>query len=147
MPEYRSGEVNMRKCGLSILALAAITLLLCLCLACGSRIELGQEFSLSIGQSAIIADEDLEITFEEITEDSRCPRDVVCIWEGRIVCSAKFTEGENAYDIELTQPGLSDEYTQEVYRGYQFTFRVEPYPEADQVILDSEYRLLLTITK
>lgn len=137
----------MKKYGLCILALVATASLLCICLACGLKVNLGQEFSLSIGQSAVIADENLEITFEEVSEDSRCPEGAVCVWEGRVVCLMKITEGEALYNIELAQPGLSDEYVQETYKEYKFTFKVEPYPEVDKEILNSEYRLLLTISK
>jgi hypothetical protein len=137
----------MKKYGLHILVLVAIASLLCVCLACGFKVKLGQEFSLSISQSAVIAGEDLEITFEEVSEDSRCPEGAVCVWEGRVVCFVKITEGEASCRIELAQPGLSDEYSQETYEGYKFTFKVEPYPEVDKEILNSEYRLLLTISK
>ncbi len=138
---------NMKKYGLYILVLAAIASLLCFCLACGLKVKLGQEFSLSIGQSAVITDENLEITFEEVTEDSRCPEGAVCVWEGRVVCLVKITEGDTSYNIELAQPGLSDDYANETFKGYQFTFNVEPYPEVGKEILSSEYRLLLTISK
>ncbi len=48
------------------------------------RSRLGEEFSLRIGQSVAITGEDLEIRFVEVSEDSRCPKDVTCVWEGRV---------------------------------------------------------------
>jgi len=139
--------MNMKKYSLYILALAAIATLLCFCLSCGLKAKLGQEFSLSIGQSAVIAGENLEITFEEVSEDSRCPEGAVCVQEGGVVCFLKITEDDASCRVELAQPGLSDEYSQETYEGYKFTFKVEPYPEVDKEILNSKYRLLLTISK
>ncbi len=111
------------------------------------KASLGREFSLPIFQTAVIGDENLRIKFAEVREDSRCPRGVTCIWEGRVRCLAQITEGGNSEDIELTEPGLSGEYNQVTYRNYQFTFHVTPYPEAGKPISADEYRLLLTVSK
>ncbi len=35
---------------------------------------LGQEITLSKGQAAVIASEDLKVKFMEVISDSRCPR-------------------------------------------------------------------------
>ena len=118
--------------------------------ACGHpNVEAGldEEFSLAVGQKAIITGEDLEIRFKEVSEDSRCARDVTCVWEGRVVCLLEVTWGGVSEEITLTQPGLTDQSAQEYYQGYIFTFNVEPYPEeAEKPINCSEYRLRLTLT-
>ena len=109
---------------------------------------LGQEFSLAIGQKARITGENLEIGFKEVIEDSRCARDVTCVWEGRVVCLLEITQDGVLNEITLTQPGLADQAAQESHQGYTFTFNVEPYPEeADKQIESSEYRLLLTLSQ
>ena len=109
--------------------------------------NLGQEFSLSTGQRALVAGEGLEIEFEKVVEDSRCPRDVTCIRAGRVSCIVGITQGDSSYDMVLTEPGLNDQYVYEVYEEYQLAFRVEPHPEADKKISDDEYRLLLIISR
>ncbi len=132
------------------LFLAVFVVLLSVGFACGPgdvEADLGQEFSLAIGQKAIITGEDLEIRFEEVSEDSRCPRDVVCVWEGRVACVLEITRGGVPEEITLTQPGLTDQPAREYHQGYIFTFNVEPYPEeAEKPIKSSEYRLRLTLT-
>ncbi|MBS3134137.1 hypothetical protein J4214_02805 [Candidatus Woesearchaeota archaeon] len=45
---------------------------------------LGAEFELKVNQEAVINSENIRIKFLEILEDSRCPRDVQCIWAGQI---------------------------------------------------------------
>ena len=137
----------MKKYGLHLFVLVAITSLLCGCTDNRVKAELGQEFSLAIGQSAMITGENMEITFEEVTEDSRCPKGVECVQEGIVVCRMLITEGTTSYGIDLAQTGLSTGYTQETYRSYRFTFKVEPYPEPGKDILSSEYRILLEISK
>ncbi len=113
----------------------------------GVKADPGQEFSLSIGQTATIEGENLHIRFEEVVEDSRCPTGATCVWEGRVSLTVEITENGSPYRMVLIQPGLTDQYTRETYQGYQLTFKVEPYPEVDQEIAPSDYRLLLTVSK
>jgi hypothetical protein len=111
------------------------------------EVSLDQEFSLAIGQRAAITEEDMEIEFLRITEDSRCPRDATCIWEGRACFIVEITIGGTSEQKELTMPGLLDEFSRETYRDYQIAFHLEPYPEVDQPITRDEYRLQLVISK
>ena len=46
---------------------------------------LGQEFTLRAAESVRIAGTALVLTFDRVTEDSRCPTDVNCIWAGNAV--------------------------------------------------------------
>jgi len=45
----------------------------------------GTQKKLTIGstQRFEVSGQQVEVTFEQIIEDSRCPKDVVCIWEGQ----------------------------------------------------------------
>ena len=42
----------------------------------------GVEFNLAIGKTATLSGSDYRITFNRVTEDSRCPIDVQCVWAG-----------------------------------------------------------------
>ena len=42
----------------------------------------GAEFNLALGQAAALSGTGYRITFDRVTEDSRCPIDVVCVWAG-----------------------------------------------------------------
>jgi hypothetical protein len=110
--------------------------------------SLGQEFSLSVGQMAAVTGENLAIKFIEVTSDSRCPRDVTCIWAGEVSCLIEVTKGSLApYKLVLTQPGLTDQTATQNFDGYEIMFRVDPYPAAGKPITKDEYRLVMTITK
>jgi hypothetical protein len=108
---------------------------------------LDEEFSLSVGQRASIAGENLAIRFEEVLEDSRCPRDVVCIWAGRVTCMVEITHAGSSYRMSLTELGLTDEYSSERYEGYELAFHVTPHPEAGRKIPTDTYRLHGIISK
>ncbi len=45
---------------------------------------LGQPFEVGIGKSTAIPAQKLAVSFERVTEDSRCPKDVECFWAGQI---------------------------------------------------------------
>ncbi|HEX6562438.1 MAG TPA: hypothetical protein VF016_10485, partial [Nitrososphaera sp.] len=45
--------------------------------------ELDKPFKLKIGQRAALDSEKITISLLNVTEDSRCPSDVVCIWQGQ----------------------------------------------------------------
>jgi hypothetical protein len=115
--------------------------------ACVVKAGLGEEFSISTGQTVIISGEDLEITFVEVTADNRCARDVVCITAGEVVCLVGINDGDSSYSIELAQPGLYFDYAEESFGGYKYRFKVEPYPESDKIISSDEYRILLIVTR
>ncbi|HMG70540.1 MAG TPA: hypothetical protein VK544_05455 [Gemmatimonadaceae bacterium] len=44
--------------------------------------EPGVAFSLPIGKTATINGDGTKITFRRVTQESRCPTDVTCVWAG-----------------------------------------------------------------
>jgi hypothetical protein len=63
----------MKKYFLYIMAFISAFLLLTSCTGTSEvKANLGQEFALSVHQSAKIEGENLQISFEEVLEDSRC---------------------------------------------------------------------------
>jgi hypothetical protein len=133
-----------------------LLLLLCTCillpLGCANntsvnQVKLGEEFSLAIGQTVTIQDENLKVKFSEVIEDSRCPGGVQCIWAGRVSCLIEFIQNGTTNKTVLTQLGLTEGYATETYEVYQLRFRIEPYPQSGKKISNSDYRLLLTISK
>jgi len=111
-----------------------------------SEYSLEEEFILYINESVVIAGEDLRMKFVEVSEDSRCPRDVICIWEGRVTAVIEISTDGSSQQLELSQPGLTDAPARETYEGYELTYRVEPYHEkSEPEIAADEYRLLLIV--
>ena len=137
--------------GLRFSLLGALVLLLFLA-GCGGGAEeikanLGQEFSLSIGQTVSIQDEELQLKFLEVVNDSRCPSDVTCIWQGQASSLIEITYLESVQKVTLVQPGLTEEPSQIHFNDYLIEFNLTPYPEAGEAIKDSDYRLQLVVTK
>lgn len=74
------------------------------------RVEsLEEPFSLRVGESARLDDTNLTLTFTGVTGDSRCPKDVVCVWAGEatVVLEAQMGDGETAKVTFKVPPGGS----------------------------------------
>ncbi len=74
----------------------------------------------------------LEITFSDI-EDSRCPTDVVCVWEGQadIELTAFFEEDDAPTIFHLVGRAGYPDLADTLVNGYRFQLlEVDPYPES-----------------
>ena len=47
-----------------------------------ATVEPGVSFTLAPGQAATVRGTNTQITLKQVREDSRCPVDVTCVWEG-----------------------------------------------------------------
>ena len=67
--------------------------------------------SLPLGQTATVAGSQYRVTFRQVTEDSRCPINAVCVWEGRArIEIAVSTEGGPTQTaiLSLTPPDKNE---------------------------------------
>lgn len=90
---------------------------------------------LAFGQTATILSENLSVTFDSLLQDSRCPSDVICVWEGqgiirlRLIDASSDTSFVNltlfggcAYGCSPYVPALDT-------LGYRFELlSLDPYP-------------------
>ena len=138
----------MKRIILYLLSFASLALLLSGCLAASDDVkaELGREFILPVDQRAVIQGEDLELSFNLVLSDNRCPQGAQCIIAGEVKVILEIMQNGNSNSMELSQPGLFEDYSLEGYGQYQFIFKILPYPEVDHQIADGDYELKLTVT-
>jgi len=114
-------------------------------LAATQSVTIGQSFALKIGQSVAVSGEGLELAFETVVGDSRCPRGVQCIRAGEatIRIAAEKAPGARAA-IELrTTPSGNDA----AYGSYSIRLlSLNPYPDANRQIEKEEYEATLVVT-
>jgi len=68
------------------------------------------------------------VTFRRVTSDSRCPRNVRCVWAGEVVVRLTCT-GEASGELPLTLPGSEAAPTAGDAGRYRITLlEVTPYP-------------------
>ena len=76
-------------------------------------VQVAVPFEIALGEASVLEPEGLQIEFESVKNDSRCPQDAVCVWEGMAEIQLRLTaaHGEST-PFHLTIPGLvSTPYT------------------------------------
>jgi hypothetical protein len=115
-------------------------------LSATQNVAIGESFALKIGQSVMFAGEGLELAFETVVSDSRCPRGVQCIRAGEATIRIAVEKAPNARaSIELrTTPSESEAS----YSPYSIRLlNVNPYPDANRRIQPEEYEATLVVTR
>lgn len=132
-------------------ALAAVLLLTSL--GCASSLTgpaktaaLGQPLDLGVGESARISDQLLELRFDGVGSDSRCPIDVVCIQAGdaELRLTARrppATEFSLNLHTELARSSAT-------FQGFEIALlELRPHPKAGEPIMPSQYVATLKVTR
>ncbi|HEX8242265.1 MAG TPA: hypothetical protein VF541_02170 [Longimicrobium sp.] len=132
---------------LAAAALAAIT-------ACASgggtrmpvpQVRLGENFRLTLGQTAVLAGEPLTVRFATVLEDSRCPVGVQCVraGEGRIQVSLHAAGRDASVVVLSTDPPNPQRAS---YGEYEVELRgLEPRPR--QIAASPIYTAMLRVTR
>ena len=114
-------------------------------------VVVGDEFRVGVGETAVLTNGALTITFDSVLEDSRCPTNVDCFWEGqaRVLVQVKLDEAE-AMALEFNTNSAPDMNQQSLTAGeYVVALQsLAPYPqEPDTPIEPEDYVATLLVTK
>ena len=111
--------------------------------------DLDVPFQLKINQVAFIKSENIKIIFMNVTEDSRCPSDVECIWEGQVTIVINiFKNNQFIGEFNLTSRTGFDELAIKEFDEYSINLiKVEPYPISTQIIELSDYIATFNVSK
>ena len=129
----------------------------CLLLACacagGARpgaggvqeARLGEDFTLAVGQRAQVDGGALEVRFDGVPHDSRCPVDVQCITAGNAVVRLRRAAGGDAQTVELNTTVGPKEAG---HAGYTVRLvALRPEQTSGLRITPGEYRAVLQVTQ
>ncbi len=104
------------------------------------------DVQLKPGQSVLLPHEGYTITFERVTEDSRCPIGVVCFWAGDGAAKLKVRDNTGAVSDDTLHTTLEPKSV----HFQQLNIRMkslEPYPIHDVPRDTSKYLVTLQISK
>jgi hypothetical protein len=106
-------------------------------------VELGVEVTMASGETVSVKATPLKVRFVAVTEDSRCPREVTCIWAGEVKVALEFHGSSPlAAQAEIAERGST------VAGAYRVTLvRVEPHPTSTARIAPQDYRATLKIDR
>lgn len=112
------------------------------------NVALGQDFELAPTQMATVGDTGLTVGFERVASDSRCPTDVVCIWEGD--AAALVTAVQPPRETARLQLHTSGQLGPREARYGDFTIALvtlRPQPRSTGPIEPTAYRLTLRVSR
>ncbi len=112
-----------------------------------SAAHLSSPFELRRNQAALIGSEQIVIRFLRVIEDSRCPYDSFCKWEGQVTIELEILWKNQLLDyFNLTLRKDYKELALRELNGYSVELqKVEPYPNLNQEVVKLDYVITLVI--
>jgi hypothetical protein len=112
---------------------------------------LNEEVTINFGETKNFSADGLAVTFEA-KNDSRCPLNVTCVWQGEARITLKVVKDGTEESLELKTEGLCQDETGpcgEVKEllGYRFELLfVYPYPQEGVAIEEGDYSVKIVVT-
>lgn len=112
-------------------------------------------FSLRPGKRMILRGEALTIGLTSVSNDSRCPSDAVCVWQGNAEVNVKLTQGAGpSASVQLNTAAMGDpsrtaQYpSQANYLSYTIRLmELQPRPKVGAAIPQKRYVATFIISK
>ena len=111
--------------------------------------RLGREFKLRARHQVTLKRESLRIKFAAVTEDSRCPADVQCVWAGNAAVRLDVSiRGRGSKSPTLNTNNRSSLVDENQYPGYRVKLvELSPYPRSAHKIAAEDYVVTLLVSK
>lgn len=110
---------------------------------------LGKEFTLRPGGTATLTDAGLKVKLERVTDDSRCPVDVTCVWAGDAVAQVRLIPAGAPEESKRLHINQGEGRPGEVERG-DFVIRfvkLAPTPRSTAPIAPDDYRATFVVQR
>jgi len=127
-----------------------VALLAVLMTACGLSTGPGalgdgpEEVTLAVSDHVVIPGIALRVQFLSVEEDSRCPIEAVCVWEGNVVAAFALTAGAGGTHLEFLNTAVEPRSVD--YSGVRVTLvAVSPLPHVGLPIPAEDYVVTLRL--
>lgn len=129
------------------IVLLLLSFLLSVCSQNGAYIKQNQPLKLPVGKKSVRVSDKLEITFEKVLGDSRCPSDVTCIHQGEATVLVQVTQKDKPIgNFELT--ALNRDTAVAAFEGYTLHLeKLMPWPLSTKDIMPEDYIAVFKIEK
>jgi hypothetical protein len=101
-------------------------------LSCKKDIPSSQEFQLRLEECRYLTEcnEDIRLCFDAVVQDSRCPSNANCVWQGVAVARFTLHLKDGPHTLELaTNEMMPNTTTDTTLNGYKITLKnLAPYP-------------------
>jgi len=110
--------------------------------------QLDREFKLRAGEQVALNRTRLRIKFDTVENDSRCPKDVTCVWAGNAAARFQLSVGRRSKTVTLNTGGNATFVREVEYQGYKVKLvDLSPSPLSKQKIAASAYTATLLVSK
>jgi hypothetical protein len=113
------------------------------------RVASNAEFTLRRGEIASVDGGNLLVTFLAVIEDSRCPADVVCVWQGDAAMTFRIERPQAAapfVGIDTLHTELEPKAA--THAGFRVEVRgLQPYPYSSDEPGSRDYRVTLAVVQ
>lgn len=106
-----------------------------------------ENFRLQVGQSAAVEGRALEVLFEAVVTDSRCPKGEACVWEGDAIVRLS-VQGVDGVEARLELHTASKGPASAGHGGWSVHLvALEPHPVTGRVIPQAAYVVTLRVVR
>ncbi len=91
--------------------------------------------TIGINKTITLPDSKVKVSFSRVAEESRCPVDVTCVWEGIAVVDLKLVNGAETKTVELATRDFEPKNVKRnvLFGGYNISLEdLKPYPGGNQ---------------
>lgn len=111
-----------------------------------NTLKIGDTLTVNFRDTLYNQQENTWITFNALAADSRCPLDVVCVWEGNAEVNIIFSKDNAHASFNLnTFPDFSNDTT--VFNYSVALVDVLPYPHSDSLYSANQYSVKILLNK
>ena len=112
----------------------------------GPTVALDERFTLSPRTVAAVRDQDVRVQFDQVTGDSRCPADAICIQGGDALVHIRVSDRAST-DAYVLHTGDSSQATIVHGSVRVALLELQPYPFSSRTIAPADYRATLSVSR
>lgn len=107
-------------------------------------LELKQKVSLKVGECS--SNNTLSLCVDSVYNDSRCPMDVICIWQGNAAVAVSFSINGNVHHLTLNTANTNTLSADTLIENYRISLdELAPYPISSSTIDQNDYQAKLMV--
>lgn len=108
------------------------------------QVQTSREFDISAGQEAHVQGTAIVVRFRSVSNDSRCPSDVQCVWAGNAVVGLTLSQGDGPTTEASLNTTLEPQLTK--FAGHTIKLvGLKPVPQSGKPIANGAYVATLEV--
>jgi len=121
-----------------------LTIFATLCITAAAAAQTSDTVTVRPGQQKTASHSRIRVKFISVTEDSRCPADVACVWAGNAKIQVKVSDRNGSKIIVMNTMGQSGDQ----FGSYAITLNeLTPKRRSNGNIKPKDYRATITVTR